>query len=68
MAHRLSPCHEQQDSKANKALDALLNYETVKYSSNEPFEQALRRQLHRLRRLVKSQTSLGPQPPIIARR
>ena len=31
----------EQDSKANtKALDALLNYETVKYFSNEPFEQA----------------------------
>src|SRR6202008_1616308 len=30
----------EQDSKANtKALDALLNYETVKYFSNERFEQ-----------------------------
>ena len=31
----------EHDSKANtKALDALLNYETVKYFSNEPFEHA----------------------------
>ncbi len=52
----------EQDSKANtKALDALLNYETVKYFSNEPFEQA--RYDDNLRRLekasVKSQTSLS---------
>jgi ABC-type transport system involved in Fe-S cluster assembly fused permease/ATPase subunit len=52
----------EQDSKANtKALDALLNYETVKYFSNEPFEQA--RYDDNLQRLekasVKSQTSLS---------
>jgi ABC-type transport system involved in Fe-S cluster assembly fused permease/ATPase subunit len=52
----------EQDSKANtKALDALLNYETVKYFSNEPFEQA--RYDDNLRGLekasVKSQTSLS---------
>jgi ATP-binding cassette, subfamily B, heavy metal transporter len=52
----------EQDSKANtKALDALLNYETVKYFSNEAFEQA--RYDDNLRRLekasVKSQTSLS---------
>ena len=52
----------EQDSKANtKALDALLNYETVKYFSNEPFEQA--RYDDNLRRLekasIKSQTSLS---------
>ena len=52
----------EQDSKANtKALDALLNYETVKYFSNEAFEQA--RYDDNLQRLekasVKSQTSLS---------
>ena len=52
----------EQDSKANtKALDALLNYETVKYFSNEPFEQA--RYDDNLRGLekasVKSQKSLS---------
>ncbi len=52
----------EQDSKANtKALDALLNYETVKYFSNEPFEQA--RYDENLRHLekasIKSQTSLS---------
>jgi ATP-binding cassette, subfamily B, heavy metal transporter len=52
----------EQDSKANtKALDALLNYETVKYFSNEGFEQA--RYDDNLRRLekasIKSQTSLS---------
>ena len=52
----------EQDSKANtKALDALLNYETVKYFSNESFEQA--RYDDNLQRLekasVKSQTSLS---------
>ncbi|MDQ6683953.1 MAG: ABC transporter ATP-binding protein/permease [Pseudomonadota bacterium] len=52
----------EQDSKANtKALDALLNYETVKYFSNEPFEQA--RYDANLQHLetaaVKSQTSLS---------
>ena len=52
----------EQDSKANtKALDALLNYETVKYFSNEPFEQArYDENLHRLEKAsVKSQTSLS---------
>ena len=52
----------EQDSKANtKALDALLNYETVKYFSNEPFEQArYDDNLHRLEKAsVKSQTSLS---------
>src|SRR6185437_16036149 len=52
----------EQDSQANtKALDALLNYETVKYFSNEPFEHA--RYDDNLQRLekasVKSQTSLS---------
>ncbi len=52
----------EQDSKANtKALDALLNYETVKYFSNEGFEQ--QRYDENLRRLesasIKSQTSLS---------
>src|SRR5215831_11429329 len=52
----------EQDSKANtKALDALLNYETVKYFSNEAFEHA--RYDDNLQRLetasVKSQTSLS---------
>ncbi|MCE9658641.1 MAG: ABC transporter ATP-binding protein/permease [Burkholderiales bacterium] len=52
----------EQDSKANtKALDALLNYETVKYFSNEAFEQArYDDNLHRLEKAsVKSQTSLS---------
>ena len=52
----------EQDSKANtKAVDALINYETVKYFSNEGFEQA--RYDDNLKRLesasVKSQTSLS---------
>ena len=52
----------EQDSKANtKAVDALINYETVKYFSNEPFEQA--RYDENLRQLekasIKSQTSLS---------
>ena len=52
----------EQDSKANtKALDALLNYETVKYFSNEPFEQArYDENLQRLEKAsIKSQTSLS---------
>jgi ATP-binding cassette subfamily B protein len=52
----------EQDSKANtKALDALLNYETVKYFSNESFEQArYDENLHRLEKAsIKSQTSLS---------
>jgi ATP-binding cassette, subfamily B, heavy metal transporter len=52
----------EQDSRANtKAIDALINYETVKYFSNEAFEQA--RYDENLQRLeqasVKSQTSLS---------
>ena len=52
----------EQDSKANtKALDALINYETVKYFSNESFEQA--RYDDNLQRLekasIKSQGSLS---------
>ena len=52
----------EQDSRAStKAVDALLNYETVKYFSNEHFEQA--RYDDNLRRYeqaaVKSQTSLS---------
>ncbi|MBL8303104.1 MAG: metal ABC transporter permease, partial [Ideonella sp.] len=52
----------EQDSKANtRAVDALINYETVKYFSNESFEQ--RRYDDNLRQLerasVKSQTSLS---------
>ncbi len=52
----------EQDSKANtKAVDALINFETVKYFSNEKFEQA--RYDDNLQRLekasVKSQTSLS---------
>jgi ATP-binding cassette subfamily B protein len=52
----------EQDSKANtRAIDALINYETVKYFGNERFEQA--RYDENLRRLelasIKSQTSLS---------
>ena len=52
----------EQDSKANtKALDALLNYETVKYFSNEAFEQGrYDENLHRLEKVsIKSQKSLS---------
>jgi ATP-binding cassette, subfamily B, heavy metal transporter len=52
----------EQDSKANtKAVDALINYETVKYFGNEAFEQArYDENLQRLERAsVKSQTSLS---------
>ncbi len=52
----------EQDSKANtRAVDALLNYETVKYFSNERFEQGrYDENLHGLERAsVKSQTSLS---------
>ncbi len=52
----------EQDSKANtRAVDALINYETVKYFGNESFEQA--RYDDNLQRLekaaIKSQTSLS---------
>ncbi|MEY2892844.1 MAG: hypothetical protein RJA98_2752 [Pseudomonadota bacterium] len=52
----------EQDSRANtKAVDALINFETVKYFGNEGFEQA--RYDENLQRLeqasVKSQTSLS---------
>ncbi|MBX3603887.1 MAG: ABC transporter ATP-binding protein/permease [Piscinibacter sp.] len=52
----------EQDSKANtKAVDALLNYETVKYFGNERFEQTRYDENLRLleRAAVKSQTSLS---------
>ncbi len=52
----------EQDSKAStKAVDALINYETVKYFSNEQFEQArYDENLQRLERAsIKSQTSLS---------
>ena len=52
----------EQDSKANtKAVDALINYETVKYFGNEGFEQArYDENLQRLEKAsVKSQTSLS---------
>ena len=52
----------EQDSKANtKAVDALINYETVKYFSNEHFEQArYDDNLQRLEKVsIKSQTSLS---------
>jgi ATP-binding cassette, subfamily B, heavy metal transporter len=52
----------EQDSRANtRAVDALINYETVKYFNNERFEEA--RYDDNLQRLekasVKSQTSLS---------
>jgi ABC-type transport system involved in Fe-S cluster assembly fused permease/ATPase subunit len=52
----------EQDSKANtKAVDALINYETVKYFSNEHFEQErYDENLQRLEKAsIKSQTSLS---------
>src|ERR1700712_5728772 len=52
----------EQDSKANtKAVDALINYETVKYFSNERFEQErYDENLQRLEKVsIKSQTSLS---------
>ena len=52
----------EQDSKANtRAVDALINYETVKYFSNERFEQErYDDNLKRLERAsIKSQTSLS---------
>jgi ATP-binding cassette, subfamily B, heavy metal transporter len=52
----------EQDSKAStKAVDALINYETVKYFGNEGFEQArYDENLQRLEKAsIKSQTSLS---------
>ena len=52
----------EQDSKANtRAVDALINYETVKYFSNEHFEQGrYDENLQRLEKAsIKSQTSLS---------
>lgn len=52
----------EQDSKASsRAVDALINYETVKYFSNERFEQGrYDENLQRLEKVsIKSQTSLS---------
>ncbi|MES2100111.1 MAG: ABC transporter ATP-binding protein/permease [Pseudomonadota bacterium] len=52
----------EQDSKAStRAVDALINYETVKYFSNESFEQGrYDENLQRLEKAsIKSQTSLS---------
>jgi ABC-type transport system involved in Fe-S cluster assembly fused permease/ATPase subunit len=52
----------EQDSKATtRAVDALINYETVKYFSNEKFEQnRYDENLQRLEKVsIKSQTSLS---------
>jgi ATP-binding cassette subfamily B protein len=52
----------EQDSKATtRAVDALINYETVKYFSNEKFEQSrYDENLQRLEKVsIKSQTSLS---------
>ncbi len=52
----------EQDSKANtRAVDALINYETVKYFSNERFEQGrYDENLQRLEQVsIKSQKSLS---------
>jgi len=52
----------EQDSKANtRAVDALINYETVKYFSNERFEQTrYDENLQRLEQVsIKSQKSLS---------
>ncbi len=52
----------EQDSKANtRAVDALINYETVKYFNNERFEQArYDENLQRLEKAsIKSQTSFS---------
>jgi len=52
----------EQDSKAStRAVDALINYETVKYFSNEKFEQGrYDENLQRLEKVsIKSQTSLS---------
>jgi len=52
----------EQDSRANtKAVDALLNFETVKYFGNEDFEAGRynRNLLERMRAAIRSQTSLS---------
>jgi ATP-binding cassette, subfamily B, heavy metal transporter len=52
----------EMDSKANtRAVDSLLNYETVKYFGNEPYEgRRYDENLQRYERaVVKSETSLG---------
>ncbi len=52
----------EQDSKANtRAIDALINYETVKYFNNERFEEGrYDENLQRLEKAsIKSQTSLS---------
>ncbi len=52
----------EQDSKANtRAVDALINYETVKYFNNERFEESrYDENLQRLEKAsIKSQTSLS---------
>ena len=62
MAHAFPPQMNELDSKANtRAIDSLLNYETVKYFGNEEWEA--RRYDESLQRwekaAVKSQTSLS---------
>ncbi len=52
----------EQDSRANtRAIDALINYETVKYFGNEDFEARRYNDnlVERMRAAIKSQTSLS---------
>jgi len=52
----------EQDSRANtKAIDALINYETVKYFNNEEFEARRYNEnlIARMRAAIRSQTSLS---------
>jgi ATP-binding cassette subfamily B protein len=53
--------NEQESQASTKAIDALINYETVKYFSNERFEQGrYDRNLRSLEKAsIKSQTSLS---------
>ena len=53
--------NEQESKASTRAVDALINYETVKYFSNERFEQdRYDDNLQRLERVsIKSQTSLS---------
>ena len=53
--------NEQESKASTRAVDALINYETVKYFSNEKFEQSrYDDNLQRLERAsIKSQTSLS---------